>query len=601
MWGGEPERDSVTLRRAEVNAASHTESISNAALPFPGRARLRVGSLLAALLCCAALALPAVVEAQSATIMPAAATAPTQSQEPIYPESLQVVASIEPNLMVAPEPAHLTITLTNIGDMPIANIRLYRADGASLENVGRLEPGVSRAYEEDITPTLPQFRAGGVMYLIECTLNPGTASEIGGRMTVTAPIERIPAQPAVEFSRSVSSEYVQAGEQVALTYRVVNIGNVPLTDVTVSDPLIGDVGTVDELAPGFKHTFTARVAVSQDAASMPSLTCFSKADPEEPIVRDLGATGIHVTDQRLEATLSSDSAAVRSGESVTLKLSLYNASEFALEKLRVYDQAGAELNNPPFSLKPGERYELTQPVAMRETTTFLLTVSGCTGGGSAISARSNALTVAVRAAERRARISLVAQVNPNTPVSAGTVRFTLRLQNTGEDALRGVRLSEQSRGPIRTLWVVPPGETLVEQEYPIGGKPFVFLAEMTDDTGGRLTVLSSPVTVEAAAQPALALPTPTPLPRLRGASYRMAGGPSTFLMMMVGAVSVLSIIVGVFMISGVRRRRKIEKQRRLHIKRIRRSMREPKPQVSQDTRAMPPVRKSGATVEKRGQ
>jgi hypothetical protein len=286
---------------------------------------------------------------------------------------------------------------------------------------------------------------------------------------------------------------------VALTYRVVNAGNVPLTDLVVSDPLTGDVGALSELAPGQKHTFTTRVSIDRDSESLPSLTCFSKADPEEPIVRELGATRIQVTDQRLEAVLTADSAAVRSGESVTLRLSLYNASDFACEKLQVVDQNGAELDSPPFSLKPGERYELTQPMQMRETTTILLTVSGRTEGGSAISARSNPLTVAVQTSEARARIALSAQVNPNTPVAAGTVRFTLHLNNTGEEELRGVRLSEQSRGDIRTLWVVPPGETLIEADYPIGGRPFVFLAEMTDDKGGRLTVLSNPVTVEAAA------------------------------------------------------------------------------------------------------
>lgn len=558
--------------------------------------RLRVRILLAALFLCAAVALPAAASAPTQN--------PTVSPEPIYPETLAVNASIEPNLMVAPEPVHLTVTLTNMGDARITDLRLLRPNGEVVADIGTLEPGVSQAFEENVTLSLDQFRAGGVTYLVRCTLNPGTPDEIGGRMTVTAPLERIPAQPAVEFSRSVSSEYVQAGEQVALTYRVVNIGNVPLTDLVVSDPLIGDVGTLAELAPGLKHTFTTRVAVSADADSLPSLTCYSKADPEEPIVKELGSTSIQVTDQRMEAVLSADSAAVRSGESVTLKLSLYNASDFACEKLRVYDQTGAELDSPPFSLKPGEHYELTQPVAMRKTTTFLLTVSGRTEGGSAISARSNALTVAVQASENRARISLTAQVNPNTPVSAGRVRFTLHLNNTGEEALRNVKLSEQSRGAIRTLWVVPPGETLIEQDYLISEKPFVFLAEMVDDKGGRLTVLSSPVSVEAAAQPVNANPTPTPLPALEGTSYRMAGRLSTFLMMMIGVVTMLGVLVAIIVVGSVRRRRKIEKQRRIHIKRIRRSMREPKAEVTQDTKSMPALRRSApdsGTDEKRGQ
>ena len=570
--------------------------------------RLRVRPLLAALVFCAAILLPAAALSEAAASAPTAspdpATASSASLDPVYPDALSVTASIEPDLMVAPEPAHVTVTLTNTGDTPIASLRILRPNGQLVENVGTLDPGVSHAFEESVTLTLDQFQAGGVTYLVRCMLYPGTDHEVPGHMTITAPLERIPAQPQVEFSRSVSSEYVQAGEQVALTYRVVNTGNVPLTELVVSDPLVGDVGTLAELSPGQKHTFTARVSVASSVESMPSLSCYSKADPEEPILRELGSTQIHVTDQRLEAVLSADSAAVRSGESVTLRLKLYNASDIACEKLQVFDQNGAELDNPLFSLKPGERYELTQPVVMRETTTFLLTVSGRTEGGSTISTRSNALTVAVQASANRTRISLSALVNPNTPVPAGTVRFLLRLNNTGEDALRCVRLSEQSRGSIRTLWVVPPGETVIEQAYPIGGKPFVFLAEMTDDKGGRLTVLSSPVAVEAAAQPTETSPAPTPIAALSGASFRMKAGSSTFVMMMVGVLSVLAILITLFSIDGVRRRRRIEKQRRIHIKRIRKSMREPKPEVSQETRAVPVIRRGaaeGGPEEKRGQ
>ncbi len=560
--------------------------------------------LLAALFICAACWLPSAAGAvdTAATLTPTAAA--TAVPDPIYPDALSVNASIEPDLMVAPGPASVSVSLTNTGEAPIANLRLLRPNGQLAVNIGTLEPGASQAFEEDVTLSLEQFLAGGVTYLVRCTLFPGTPEEIAGHSTVTAPLERIPAQPGAEFSRSVSSEYVQAGEQVTLTYRVVNTGNVPLIDLIVSDPLVGDVGELPELAPGQKHTFTARVSANADSESQPSLSCYSKADPEAEILKDLGATSIHVTDQRLEAFLSADSAAVRSGESVTLRLKLFNASDIALEKLRVYDQTGAVWDNPAFSLKPGERYELTQPVQMRQTTTLLLTVSGRTEGGSAFSTRSNALTVAVQASPSRARISLSAQVNPNTPVAPGTVRFSLRLVNTGEDALHCVNLSEQSRGAIRTLWVVPPGETVIEQDYPLGGKPFVFLAEMADDRGGRLTVLSSPVTVEAAAQPVAPLATAAPVPLLSGTSYRMPAGPGTFWMMMIGVTAVLLILVAVFAVIGVRKRRMIEKQRRIHIKRIRRSMREPKQELSQETRPVPVVRRADIAAgleEKRAQ
>jgi hypothetical protein len=85
--------------------------------------------------------------------------------------------------------------------------------------------------EESLVLSLDQFREGGVTYLIRCTLYPGTPDEIGGRMVVTAPLERI-SRRSRRWNSAARIVGVRAGGRAGVAdLPGGQRGNVPLTDL----------------------------------------------------------------------------------------------------------------------------------------------------------------------------------------------------------------------------------------------------------------------------------------------------------------------------------------------------------------------------------
>ena len=178
-------------------------------------------------------------------------------------DTLSVSASVSPPGMAARQEASVYLTLVNSATEAIDDIRVTRPDGTVLCEVGTLSGSGQSSYvfSETVTPTKRQLEDGGVEYVIKYTLGKGSASETPRELSVLAPIEKLEAQPELEFTRSVSSTYVQKGEEVSITYRLRNTGNVALTGIRVKDALYGEIGEVERLEPGKKHAFTLNLTV----------------------------------------------------------------------------------------------------------------------------------------------------------------------------------------------------------------------------------------------------------------------------------------------------------------------------------------------------
>lgn len=62
--------------------------------------------------------------------------------------------------------------------------------------------------------------------------------------------------PAIQIIKTVDNSGPNPGETITFSYEVTNTGDTTLFDVIVTDDQIGDVGTIDELAPGEVVTLT---------------------------------------------------------------------------------------------------------------------------------------------------------------------------------------------------------------------------------------------------------------------------------------------------------------------------------------------------------
>ncbi len=530
-------------------------------------------------------------------------------------DTLSVSASVSPPGMAARQEASVYLTLVNSATEAIDDIRVTRPDGTVLCEVGTLSGSGQSSYvfSETVTPTKRQLEDGGVEYVIKYTLGKGTASETPRELSVLAPIEKLEAQPELEFTRSVSSTYVQKGEEVSITYRLRNTGNVALTGIRVKDALYGEIGEVERLEPGKKHAFTLNLTVEDNCQSAPEAS-YSYPDAPRRVSQKLDSLDIFLADEYLELMLEADKSAVSPGEVVTLRLKLVNRGDVTYDRLEISDQALGNMGSVPGELLPGQEYVFVKTVNMKTTTTFMFSVSGESTGGKQINSGSNMLTVAVTPVVDSIQLLLEATPDETALAAPGQVNFTIRVSNLGELDIRGVQLSEQTHGEIKTLAVAAPGDTLVNQSYYISGDTtFIFTAELTDTQGGELTVLSNPVPVSVGAVPGAAdveqLPTPTALLGIEDTPYRIEDGNAMFARMMLGIIFVLAALIAVGVIGALSRHKKKQRQKKRQMARLRRvraprQAPPPPPQptrVDQDTGVYRKVTPSAAAGPQKGE
>jgi len=70
------------------------------------------------------------------------------------------------------------------------------------------------------------------------------------------------AHPAITLNKTATPVSVNPGQTVTYSYLVTNVGDVPLTNVTVNDNVLGLIGTIASLAPGASQTLTRAVVIS---------------------------------------------------------------------------------------------------------------------------------------------------------------------------------------------------------------------------------------------------------------------------------------------------------------------------------------------------
>ena len=113
------------------------------------------------------------------------------------------------------------------------------------------------------------------MPVITKTQQPSTGTPASGVLEPAADTEDVPAIQAPEISLDKTGTYVDsnansianAGDQITYVFTVTNTGNVTLTNVTVSDPVISVAGSaIASLAPGASDvtTFSGTYTLTQD-------------------------------------------------------------------------------------------------------------------------------------------------------------------------------------------------------------------------------------------------------------------------------------------------------------------------------------------------
>ncbi len=71
--------------------------------------------------------------------------------------------------------------------------------------------------------------------------------------------------PGMSLSKTADTErFSEVGEVITYTITVTNTGDIALTDINVTDPLVGLDATISELAPGAEESFSVEYAITEE-------------------------------------------------------------------------------------------------------------------------------------------------------------------------------------------------------------------------------------------------------------------------------------------------------------------------------------------------
>lgn len=388
--------------------------------------------------------------------------------------------------------------------------------------------------------------------------------------------------PAVRFGRDFSSRYAEYDDKVTLSYTVRNESVLPLTDIVVSDSLVGEVGRIDCLEPGGKKTLSVRVRVTGSCTSTPSVSYFYDGIPYEERRK---AESIQLADVSLRVELDADRTNVAPGEMVTLRLRLINEGNVSLSSVRAEEPVLGDMGSVASRLDPGEECAVTRTVQMKSAATFQFEVSAGSAAGGGITVHSNEISVLVTPVASEIRLTLSAEADCTELNGPGDVSFSLYVDNECSLELRNVVLSEETRGEIRQLVFVPPGKMpAITQTYRVEESgTYRFAAQVTDAVGDRTTVYSEPIEIavleangEPSASPTVSgeateQPEATAIPVLDGAPYRMEEQPAIFDRLMAGTSLALILLLLIWHVANRFRRfsarcRRAKKRRKMRQK-----------------------------------
>ncbi|MFI1543563.1 hypothetical protein ACH4U4_18935 [Microbacterium resistens] len=192
--------------------------------------------------------------------------------------SLSIVKTADTAVLVAGESVTYTFTVTNTGNVTLADVTVLEGEFSGAGDLSALEcpadrtliPGQQLVCTATYTVQQADVDAGSVTNTATATGTPPGGGEVGTDPS-TVVIETTPA-PALTVVKTADKSAARVGETITYTFTVTNTGNVTITDVTVVEGEFNGSGPLStpvcedgarRLAPGESVVCTATYVVQQ--------------------------------------------------------------------------------------------------------------------------------------------------------------------------------------------------------------------------------------------------------------------------------------------------------------------------------------------------
>jgi uncharacterized repeat protein (TIGR01451 family) len=264
-----------------------------------------------------------------------------------------------------------TFTVENTGDVTLSNVSvmdpLMGLSAIMPASVATMAPGAIELFTATYTITQADIDAGGVTNQALATGTDPMGDPVTDDSDDNSNLEDDPTEttldqnPAIAIIKSGAFEdesgdgFAQAGETITYTFTVENTGDVTLSNVSVTDPLMGlsaiTPASVATMAPGAIELFTATYTITQADINAGGITNQALATGTDPVgdpVTDDSDDNSNLEDDPTVTTLdqnpaialiktSSVSGTGAIGDVITYTFTVENTGNVALSNVSVTD------------------------------------------------------------------------------------------------------------------------------------------------------------------------------------------------------------------------------------------------------------------------
>lgn len=469
---------------------------------------------------------------------------------------LDISVTAVPDALTTPSEVSLLFSLVNKTDALLESVSLTSPDGLLVEPIGDMTAGAAMTYTRVHSATQEELDAGIIKYIITCVSGSDHFS-----YEIEAEIQKVSAKPEVEFLRRISSSYSSDTSGVTVIYRLCNVGNVPVTAVSVTDPLGSFDGRIEMLDVGKSKVFVQHISVSEATDSSPTLT-YSPLDSEDVYTVLLDPLTIQPAHGMIDAALTAGRSMFAS-DTAEVVLQLTNGGNVDYLDVVVYDDVyGGVIADSITVPAGGEPVEVAHTYPIREDSVYRWRVTGKTSAGDQIDLITSTEHVHLDAEGSDPLLTLQASTFMPKISRKGYVPVRLELTNVGDVTAANVRVIEETCGEICELVVVPTGDpTVYEFRQEIkADATLVFSAVYADSFGKERIATAEPLTIDIGAGGQAPLTADGQISAFFGGIPTQMNNSGLFMGMLIGSCAVLVVLIVILAVTS--RRARI--QRRAH-------------------------------------
>ncbi|GAB2764541.1 DUF7507 domain-containing protein [Amycolatopsis magusensis] len=241
--------------------------------------------------------------------------------------------------------------------------------------------------------------------------------------------------PSLKFEHTISPLKAHPGDEVTVTLTVTNTGDVPLTDVAVTDDREPSCGfTVESLDPEAVETRTCTFVADQDVTSTAAV---SAVDPLGGKLNEEADSGVDVLGPGITAKLIGPEKPVNPGHKAALVVEVTNTGDAVLTDVAVEDPltgCAATIG----TLQPGEKHEVNCEFTLgEEDVVYFVKVTGFDALAQEVRSKDELM---LRSA--KPGLELTKDAGAEQAAAGATVTFTLTAKNTGNTVLAPVEVTD---------------------------------------------------------------------------------------------------------------------------------------------------------------